>query len=72
MLSSGSDASPEASPTRTTPSREQGNGENQASSYYAGDRDDPGQNKGKTLAFARRKTLSHKKGRSGRPVYTVR
>jgi len=61
MLSSGSDASPEASPTRTTPSREQGNGEKQASLDYAGDRDDPEQNKGKTLKFARRKTLSSKK-----------
>ncbi|KAG2648511.1 hypothetical protein PVAP13_1NG025000 [Panicum virgatum] len=61
MLSSGSDASPEASPTRTTPSREQGNGEKQASLDYAGDRDDPEQNKGKPLKFARRKTLSSKK-----------
>lgn len=71
MLSSGSDsdASPEASPARTTPSREQGDGEKQASSDHAGDREDPAQNKGKTLTFTRRKTLSSKKGRSGRPVY---
>jgi hypothetical protein len=65
MLSSGSDSSPEASPTRTTPSREQGNGEKKASSDHAGDREDPAQNKGKTLTFARRKTVSRKKGRSG-------
>nr|CAB3448858.1 unnamed protein product [Digitaria exilis] len=63
MLSSGSDsdASPEASPARTTPSREQGDGEKQASSDHAGDREDPAQNKGKTLTFTRRKTLSSKK-----------
>ncbi|CAL5060312.1 unnamed protein product [Urochloa decumbens] len=61
MLSSGSDSSPEASPTRITPSREQGNGEKEASSDQAGDRDDPAQNKGKALTFARRKTLSGKK-----------
>ncbi|CAL4971452.1 unnamed protein product [Urochloa decumbens] len=61
MLSSGSDSSPEASPTRITPSREQGNGEKEASSDQAGDRDDPAQNKGKALTFARRKALSSKK-----------
>ncbi|CAN6237125.1 unnamed protein product [Urochloa humidicola] len=61
MLSSGSDSSREASPTRFTPSREQGNGEKEASSDHAGDRDDPAQNKGKALTFARRKTLSSKK-----------
>ncbi|RLN08925.1 DNA-binding protein BIN4 isoform X1 [Panicum miliaceum] len=66
MLSSGSDASSEASPTRTTPSREQGNGEKQASSDYAGDRDDSEQNKGKTLTFARRKSLSSKKDSFGK------
>lgn len=63
MLSSGSDASPEASPARTTPPREQGDGEQQASSDHAGDRDDPAQNKDKTLKFTRRK--NSKKGRSG-------
>ncbi|XP_034568353.1 uncharacterized protein [Setaria viridis] len=66
MLSSGSDASPEASPTRTTSSREQGNGEKQASSDHAGDREDPAQNKRKTLTFARRKTLSSKKDSFGK------
>ncbi|CAN6243034.1 unnamed protein product [Urochloa humidicola] len=62
MLSSGSDSSREASPTRITPSREQGNGEKEASSHHPGDRDDPAQNKGKALTFSRRKTLSSKNG----------
>ncbi|XP_062218193.1 DNA-binding protein BIN4 [Phragmites australis] len=66
MLSSGSDASPDASPTRTTPSREHGKGEKQDNSDHAGDRADAAQNKGKTPTASRRKNLASKKDAFGK------
>ncbi|EEC72483.1 hypothetical protein EE612_008846 [Oryza sativa] len=56
MLSSGSDDSPENSPTRTTPSGEEQKGENKASSDHAGDGDAAALNKGKKATPTRRKT----------------
>jgi hypothetical protein len=70
MLSSGSDASPEASPTRTDPSKEDGKGEKQANSNNAGDRNGATQNKGKTPASTRRKKLTTEKGRTDLQFYS--
>jgi len=64
MLSSGSDDSREASPTRTSASREQDKGEKQASPDHAGDRDGASQNKSKISAATKRKKLGSKKGRT--------
>ncbi|KAG0531696.1 hypothetical protein BDA96_04G044400 [Sorghum bicolor] len=61
MLSSGSDGSREASPTRTSASREQEKGEKQASPDHAGDRGGASQNKSKISAATRRKTIGSKK-----------
>ncbi|TVU40119.1 hypothetical protein EJB05_13569, partial [Eragrostis curvula] len=58
MLSSGSDSSPEASPTRTSPSKEHGKGEKQANLDHVGDRNDGVQNKGKTTTAMKRKKLT--------------
>jgi len=69
MLSSGSDSSPEASPTRTSTSREQDKGEKQTSPDHAGDRDGASQNKRKISAATRRKTVGSRKGRTNVPVY---
>lgn len=69
MLSSGSDGSREASPTRTSASREQEKGEKQASPDHAGDRGGASQNKSKISAATRRKTIGSKKGRTNVPVY---
>lgn len=69
MLSSGSDDSREASPTRTSASRKQDKGEKQASPDHAGDRDGASQNKSKISAATRRKTVGSKKGRTNVPVY---
>ncbi|KAL5207764.1 hypothetical protein ABZP36_032199 [Zizania latifolia] len=58
MLSSGSDGSPENSPTRTTPSGEGKKGEKKASSENVGDGDAAAQSKGKkkNATSTRRKT----------------
>lgn len=61
MLSSGSDTSPEASPTRTSTSRKQNKGEKHASPDHARDRDGASQNKNKISAATRRKNLVSKK-----------
>ncbi|XP_066324911.1 DNA-binding protein BIN4-like isoform X2 [Miscanthus floridulus] len=61
MLSSGSDSSPEANPTRTSTSREQDKGEKQTSPDHAGDRDGASQNKSKISAATRRKTVGSRK-----------
>jgi hypothetical protein len=62
MLSSGSDDSPENSPTRTTPSGEEQKGENKASSDHAGDGDAAALNKGKKATPTRRKTPTSQEG----------
>ncbi|KAF0925141.1 hypothetical protein E2562_015416 [Oryza meyeriana var. granulata] len=59
MLSSGSDDSPENSPTRTTPAEEEPKGESKASSDHPGDGDAAAQNKGKKATPTRRKTPSN-------------
>ncbi|XP_006646880.1 DNA-binding protein BIN4 [Oryza brachyantha] len=58
MLSSGSDDSPENSPTRTAPAGEEKGGGIKASSEHAGDGDVAAQNKGKMATRTRRKTPS--------------
>ncbi|KAK3152137.1 hypothetical protein QOZ80_2BG0154900 [Eleusine coracana subsp. coracana] len=60
MLSSGSDASPEASPTRTY----EGKGEKQANLNSAGDRNGAAQNKGKNPILTRRNNLTSVKDSS--------
>jgi hypothetical protein len=69
MLSSGSDTSPEASPTRTSTSRKQSKGEKHASPDHARDRDGASQNKNKISAATRRKNLVSKKGRTNVPAF---
>lgn len=66
MLSSGSDASPEASPTRAYPSKEEGKGGKQANLNSAGDRNDAAKIKGKTLTSTRR-NITSVKGRTNLP-----
>ncbi|KAL6888659.1 hypothetical protein ACP4OV_009685 [Aristida adscensionis] len=66
VLLSGSDSSPDASPTRTTPSRDQGEEETQAALDHAGDRAESEQNKSKAQSATRRKNLSKKKDASGK------
>jgi hypothetical protein len=63
MLSSGSDASPEASPTRIYPSK----GEKQDNLNSVCDRNDAAQNKGKTPTSTRKKNLASVKGRTKLP-----
>ncbi|GJN18993.1 hypothetical protein PR202_gb06219 [Eleusine coracana subsp. coracana] len=60
MLSSGSDASPEASPTRTY----EGKGEKQANLNSAGDRNGAAQNKGKNPILTRRNNLTSTRRKS--------